>query len=285
MRMSSSTFRDWREKAVTLFGMSGVGKTRLASLLRRHHWFHYSADYRIGKRYLDEPILDNIKSQAMQVPFLRELLRNDSIQIYNNLSFDNLSPVSSFLGKVGNPELGGLSLPEFNRRQQLHHDAEVSALLDVPQFIVKAHEIYGYACFVNDAGGSACEIEVPGVIETLAEHTLMLYIEATPRDEISLIQRAEQSPKPLYYRPEFLAEALGQYLEEQGLEYVALMDPDDFVRWVFPRLYRSRIPRYADIVRRHGYTVTSEEVAQVATEADFIELVARAIERAEAAAA
>jgi len=193
MRMTAAAFRAWREKAVTLFGMSGVGKTRLASLLRRHHWFHYSADYRIGKRYLDEPILDNIKSQAMQVPFLRELLRSDSIQIYNNLSFDNLSPVSSFLGKVGNPELGGLSLPEFNRRQQLHHEAEVKALLDVPAFIVKAHEIYGYECFVNDAGGSACEVDAPEVLETLAGHTLMLYIEATPRDEIALIQRAEQA--------------------------------------------------------------------------------------------
>jgi len=281
MRMTATAFRAWREKAVTLFGMSGVGKTRLASLLRRQHWFHYSADYRIGKRYLDEPILDNIKLQAMRVPFLRDLLRNDSIQIHNNLSFENLAPVSSFLGKVGNPELGGLSLPEFTRRQQLHHDAEVQALLDVPQFIRKAHEVYGDACFVNDAGGSACEIELPEVLETLARHTLMLYIEATPSDELALIRRAEQSPKPLYYPPAFLTDALREYRGERALEYVALIDPDDFVRWVFPRLYRSRIPRYAAIAARYGYVVTSEEVAQVASEADFIELVARTIERSQ----
>jgi hypothetical protein len=30
--------------AVTAFGMAGVGKTRLASLLRKSHWVHYSVD-------------------------------------------------------------------------------------------------------------------------------------------------------------------------------------------------------------------------------------------------
>jgi hypothetical protein len=33
---------------------------------------------------------------------------NDSITVQNHITFDNLSSVSSFLGKVGNPELGGL---------------------------------------------------------------------------------------------------------------------------------------------------------------------------------
>jgi hypothetical protein len=281
MRLTPEGFRHWPDKAVTLLGMSGVGKTRLASLLRVHHWFHYSADYRIGSRYLDEPILDHIKSQAMQVPFLRELLRNDSIHIYNNLSFHNLQPVSSFLGKVGNPEWGGLSLMEFKRRQALHREAEVSALLDVPQFIQKAHEIYGYRCFINDAGGSACEIESPQVLETLNEHTLILYIEASDADEQALIERAAANPKPLYYRPAFLEAELAIYMQERGHEFVALVDPDDFVRWVFPRLYRSRLPRYAEIARRYGYRVSSTEVAGIQNEADFIELVVRAIARHE----
>ncbi|MGH8510685.1 MAG: hypothetical protein ACREU8_04680, partial [Gammaproteobacteria bacterium] len=52
--------------------MSGVGKTHLANILRSSHWFHYSGDYRIGTRYLGEAILDNIKQQAMQIPFLQE---------------------------------------------------------------------------------------------------------------------------------------------------------------------------------------------------------------------
>jgi hypothetical protein len=118
MKLSVNAFRDWEHKSITLLGMSGVGKTRLAAMLRKHDWFHYSGDYRIGTRYLDEPILDNIKSKAMQVPFLRDLLRNDSIYIANNITVDNLQPVSSFLGKLGNPESGGLPLNEFKHRHQ-----------------------------------------------------------------------------------------------------------------------------------------------------------------------
>ena len=68
-------------KAISLLGMSGVGKTTLANKLPKDAWFHYSGDYRIGTKYLEEPILDNIKRQAMQVDFLRELLRTDSIYI------------------------------------------------------------------------------------------------------------------------------------------------------------------------------------------------------------
>ena len=138
MKLSRTEFRRWERKAITLLGMSGVGKTHLARILRRDHWFHYSGDYRIGTRHLDEAILDNIKQQAMQIPFLRELLRSDSIHIDNNITFDNLRPLSSFLGKVGNPEAGGIGLHEFKRRQELHRAAEIAAMMEVPEFIRKA---------------------------------------------------------------------------------------------------------------------------------------------------
>ena len=79
MKFDIDGFRAWKHKNVTLLGMSGVGKTYLSSLLCGHDWFHYSGDYRIGTRYLDEAILDLIKGQAMQVPFLKDLLRRDWI--------------------------------------------------------------------------------------------------------------------------------------------------------------------------------------------------------------
>nr|WP_207146488.1 ATPase [Ectothiorhodospira mobilis] len=259
--------------------MSGVGKTRLAHLLRRAHWFHFSGDYRIGSRYLDEPILDNIKRQVMHIEFLRELLRSDSISIVNNLSVDNLQPVSSFLGKLGNPEKGGLSLKEFKRRQRLHHDAEVAAMRDVPEFIRKAHEIYGYDHVVNDAGGSVCELEDPGVMELLAEHSLIIYIKATERDEQQLMQRAEESPKPLFYREDFLDQELTIYLRENHLDYVAQIDPDAFVRWMFPRLFRDRLPRYERLAEQYGYTITTDELARVHNEAQFNQLIELALER------
>lgn len=259
--------------------MSGVGKTRVAHVLRRRNWFHYSVDYRIGTRYLGEPILDHIKSQAMQVPFLRDLLRSDSIYISNNITVDHLKPLSSFLGKLGNPELGGLGLKEFKRRQELHRQAEIAALKDVPLFIHKAREIYGYQHFVNDAGGSVCELDDREVLRVLAEHTLILYIRASDQDEQALIRRAEEEPKPMYYRERFLDKQLATYMREHGLAYVAMIDPDDFVRWIFPRLFYARVPRYQAIADEHGYTVTTDELAEIGDEASFLALLARVVDR------
>jgi hypothetical protein len=259
--------------------MSGVGKTVLSSMMRENHWFHYSGDYRIGTRYLDEPILDNIKYQAMQVPFLKDLLRSDSISISNKITFDHLKPVSSFLGKIGNPELGGLSKKEFIRRQRLHHQAEVSAMLDVPEFIQKAEDIYGYKNFVNDAGGSLCELDNESVLKTLSDNTLILYLKASKKNEEELIARAESSPKPLYYREDFLEQHLAQYMQQNDIAYVALIDPDDFVQWVFPYLFKSRIPRYEAIAKQYGYTVLTDELMQIKSVDDFMSLIETAIER------
>ncbi len=150
---------------------------------------------------------------------------------------------------------------------------------DVPEFIRKAHEIYGYDNFVNDAGGSLCELDEPEVMRVLDEHTLILYIKATQHDEHELIRRAEQDPKPLYYRADFLDEELAAYKAERHLEYVAQIDPDDFVRWMFPRLFYARIPRYEAIAAQYGYTITTEELAAIDDEGGFLQLIERAIAR------
>ena len=280
MKFSIDEFRAWNNKKVTLLGMSGVGKTYLSTVLCGHNWFHYSGDYRIGTRYLDEPILDLIKQQAMQVPFLRDLLRRDWIYIRNNIRVNDLGPVLSFVGKLGDPERGGVALEEFSRRQAAYRDAEIAAMRDVPAFVRKSQEIYGYRHFVNDVGGSLCELDEPSVIDLLVEHTLILYIQVTDREEEQkLIERAQSDPKPLYYRPAFLEEQLAVYLQENNLQYAAEMDPDAFTRWVFPRLFHSRVPRYEAIAGPYGYTVTSREVARVRDEADFLELLETAIGR------
>ncbi len=99
-------FADAPRHAVTVFGMAGVGKTRLAALLREHRWFHYSVDYRIGTRYMGEYIVDNFKREAMRVPFLADLLRSDSIYISSNITFGNLEPLSTYLGTPGDPQRG-----------------------------------------------------------------------------------------------------------------------------------------------------------------------------------
>ena len=280
MKFSVDTFRQWPHKNITLLGMSGVGKTHLSSMLRRHDWFHYSADYRIGKRYLDEPILDLIKQQAMQLPFLRDLLRRGWIDIKNNIKISDPGPVLSFVGQLGNPALGGIPLAEFARRQEMYRLGEIATMHDVPAFVQKAEDVYGYAHFVNDVGGSLCELDDPAVIDLLVEQSLILYIQVTTaEEEAELIRRAQSDPKPLYFRPAFLAEYLPRYLSERGFSDIAEAEPDDFTRWIFPHLFHSRIPRYQAIAGPHGYTVNSAEVAQVRDEKDFLALLETAIAR------
>ncbi len=277
MKMSPQEFLDWPSKRITLLAMSGAGKTTLANKLPKAKWFHYSGDYRIGTKYLREPILDNIKRQAMSVPFLRELLLSDSIYISNKITVDNLAPVSTFLGKVGDPAKGGLSLQEFMRRQKLHHQAEIAAMNDVPEFIHKAEDIYGYHHFINDAGGSVCELDSPEVLETLAQNTLIIYIKIPSALEQTIIERAKTDPKPLYYREAFLDEKLAEFMRLKNYASADVMPPDEFVSWVFPELFKSRLPRYQAIADQYGYTLDANEVASVKNEADFIRLISDAL--------
>ncbi len=274
MRMTRAEFMRWPHKAITLLGMSGVGKTTLANKLPKSKWFHYSGDYRIGTKYLAEPILDNIKRQAMQVDFLRDLLRNDSIYIASNVTVHNLEPVATFLGKIGRSDLGGLAVSEFKKRQRLHREAEIGAMRDVAEFIRKAQQIYGYDHFINDAGGSLCELGDEPTERLLAEHTLILYLKADDALERELVQRAIENPKPLYYEETFLDAKLAQYLEEAGLEGPDHVHPDEFVRWIFPALVAHRRPKYQALADKYGYTLNARLAEATKNERDFLEYVA-----------
>jgi hypothetical protein len=285
MRLSREEFLAWGHKAITLLGMSGVGKTTLANNLPKSRWFHYSGDYRIGTKYLEEPILDNVKKQAMRVGFLRDLLRSDSIYICSNITVHNLTPISTFLGKIGDPAKGGLPVDEFKRRQRLHREAELGAMRDVVDFIGKGREIYGYDHFINDAGGSVCELDDPTALELLARHTLIVYLKADEAMEREMVRRAEVDPKPLYYSEPFLDANLEAYLRLEGLDCAQRIDPDAFAQWIFPRLLEHRRPLYEAIADRYGYTLDAGLAEGVRDEADFLALVADTLEGVAAATA
>jgi hypothetical protein len=273
MKLSAKQFKQLPGKRLTLLGMSGVGKTHLAKTLSKDDsWFHYSGDYRIGAEHLNKSILENIKIRIMKDPWLEKLLHDKSIALKNNVTFDNLSSVSAFLGKAGNPELGGLPIDEFISRQELHKEAETQAMLDVPKFILRAKR-QGINNFINDAGGSLCEIDNTAVFKALAEHTVIIYIKASSTNEKTLIERAQMQPKPMYYQPDFLQNQLEIYLQKNGMVYVAQMDPDDFVRWIFPRLLEHRKPKYAEIANLYGYTVTSDDLYSCGSSSQILELI------------
>ena len=279
MKTTAQEFRLSEHKSITLLGMSGVGKTTLANKLDNQQWFHYSGDYRIGTKYLEEPILDNIKAKAMHVDFLADLLRSDSIYICNNITVNNLEPVSTFLGKLGNPKLDGLEIKEFIKRQRLHRQAEIYAMLDVPEFMKKAQDIYGYPNFLNDAGGSLCELDDEEVFQVLSDHTLILYIRANHVHEELLCERAVTAPKPLYFQEQFLNDHIELFLQYNNLNAIEDIVPDDFNSWVFPKLLEHRKPLYESLAQRYGYSVDLEDIQNVRDQKDFIDLICQSIDK------
>lgn len=273
-----------QRRAVTVFGMAGVGKTRLSNLLRKNRWFHYSVDYRIGTRHMGEFIVDNFKAEAMKVPFLAQLLRSDSIYISSNITFDNLDPLSSYLGTPGDPKKGGLPLDEYQRRQEQHRVAEISALLDVQHFIERAKVLYDYNDFIADTGGSLIEVidhtdpDDP-VVKALADNTLLLYIRGTDKDTSELVRRFKESPKPMYYRPAFLVEKWAEFKTMHGIGEDNDVDPAQFGAWGFEALLHNRLPRYQALADNFGYTVEASDLAMVRDGDEFVDLVAAAIEK------
>ena len=281
---SAADYLNAPQKRVLLFGMSGLGKTHLSGMLRdRAAYFHYSVDYRIGTRYMGEFISDNFKREAMKVPLLRELMMTDSVYIASNITFDNLAPLSTYLGKPGDPARGGVDFAQYQHRQAQHAHAEIAAMLDVPRFVARAIDIYGYQNFVCDTSGSICEVVNAGdpadpVMTALSQNLLLVWIKGSDAHKAELIRRFDRSPKPIYYNPDFLQTLWRDYLE-QANKPASQVDPDAFLRFGYARLLDHRQPRYAAMAR-WGVTVTAEEVAVVQSPDDFNALIATAIDRA-----
>lgn len=285
MLYKSST--DWhaaKHKRVALFGMSGLGKTYLSEMLRAGgDWYHYSVDYRIGTRYMGEHIVDNFKREAMKIPFLRELLRSDSIYIASNITFENLAPLSTYLGKPGDPAKGGIPFASYLERQRQHRGAEQAALADTKLFAHKALDLYGYEHFICDTSGSICEV-VDGndpqdpVLKALSAAALPVWLEGSEGHAQSLHDRFDADPKPMYYREEFLLEKWAEYLR---LNSVAphKVDPDDFIRWGYGELLASRLPRYRAIAQNWGVTIAASDIRTIRDPQDFNALIGDAIGR------
>ncbi len=281
---SSQDWLDAPNKRVLFYGMSGLGKTHLSNMLRAQgDWFHYSIDYRIGTRYMGELIADNAKAHAMKVPFLRELFLTDSIYIGSNITFNNLAPVSTYLGKPGDPAQGGMPIDEYRRRQDQFRRAEIAALRDTGYFIERAQTLYGYPHFICDTGGSICEW-VDGsdpddpLLHELSQNCLLVRIEGTEDHTQELIRRFDRAPKPMAYQPEFLSGAWKEYLSENKCSD-GDVDPNAFIRWTYARALAHRKPRY-EAMAPWGVTVSAGQVANVASAQDFDMMIAAAIDAA-----
>ena len=154
----------------------------------------------------------------------------------------------------------------------MHRLAESKSMMDVGEFIAKSNE-KGFDHFINDAGGSLCELDDDEVYQYLANQTLIVYIRASDENIIDLEQRAKSDPKPLYFQSEFLINAVGKYLNENGMTYVAEICPNDFISWVFPRLLQHRIPKMERIAEKYGCIIESKDLYQCKQQSEVLELI------------
>lgn len=283
--MLYDTAQDWRnapQKRVLFFGMSGLGKTYLSNMLRQTGpWFHYSVDYRIGTRYMNEPIVDACLTAAMENVFLAEMLRKDAIYLSANVHTHDLSAVSTYLGKPGDPARGGVPMAEYTRRQSQFEAAEVAALKDTAHFMERGSSVYGYPHFICDTGGSICEwvdAKDPNdpLLKSLSENTLMIWLKGSESHTEELIRRFDAAPKPMAYQPEFLATAWQDYLNDNKCSE-GEVNPDDFIRSTYARALAHRQPRYKAMAG-WGITLEPDAVAQITDAASFETAVAEAIE-------
>ena len=229
---------------------------------------------------MGEFISDSYKLAAMETPYLSELLKSDSIYIDSNITFDNLAPLSNYLGKPGNIELGGIPIAEYEKRQEQHRKAEVAALLDTGYFASRSKEIYQYNNFICDSGGSICEVVNPEdpndpVMNHLSENTLLVWIKGSDAHTEALINRFDKNPKPMCYEDSFLAKKWEEFINLKKIDE-SKVDPDEFIRWTYAKALSHRQPRY-ERMAEWGITVKAEDIEKVKNTNQFNSLVENAL--------
>jgi hypothetical protein len=235
-----------QKNIISLVGMSGVGKTRYATLQDPSKYFHYSVDYVIGQYLLKNHIISDLL-QGLGEGLFSQLIRKNKVFINTDVKVRDLSLVSNFLGKFGSKDLGGLDRSEFLRRQRLYAEAEREATLHLQEIADQIFNL-GYEFILNDLTGSICEIidfdnsndEIIKFLRTTKVH----YFEAKDEQIKLLVKRAEESPKPLLYNEKFFDENVEGFLKDKGLKNENQINPDEFCKYVFPRLVAARIAKY-----------------------------------------
>lgn len=252
---------------ITLLGHSGIGKTTLSALLTNGGWYHYSGDYRIATRYLDEAVNLWLENVAAQIPTLKKLLEEDALSIKGKVEIEKLAVLSAYIGKLGRE---GFSLNEFLTRQKAFTEAEKQAMYDIPLFIHRAKTRFKKEKFINDAGGSLGEYgDDLELMEFLAQRTIFVYLHAEEDLQQELENRAARYPKPICYQPQFLQTMIESYKQVSGIKNPDDFPSDEFLRFVMPYFFRHRRDNYLKIAKKYGVILKVKEVWQCREAADF----------------
>lgn len=246
-----NTFINDRLRAITLMGMSGAGKSYLSDVLRMDSWSVYSCDYYLETKYLKEDIVR-----------------------CGNKDPKGIGLLNSYIGQVGSPDLGGIPLAEFKRRQNLHLEQEKRAMLDMRHSIDSLEDGQN---FVHDSSGSLCELDDAALYEQIGNSTLLVYLKFDEKDHEELVRRALRYPKSLFYPPAFLDVKISEYLALKNLAAAEDVVPEEFVRWVFPALFRERLPKYQALADQYGVTIPVENIQGVQSADAFVDVVRNAL--------
>ncbi len=246
MKITAQEFKDSPKKSITLIGMSGAGKTHISSKLESWGWSNYSCDYEIGAKSLKDELVGDKK-----------------------FTVEDISALSDYLGKLGNPDKGGFLLPKFKERQTAYYEAEVAALVAMKDAWNASN-----SNFVHDSTGSLCEIEDKDLIQEIGNQTLFVYLKTGEKEDKEVLQRAKDNPKPLFFPPKFLNDQIGGFLSEFNIAAVGDIEPDNFARWVFPKLFEARKPKYQSLADKYGVTIPSSKFKSLKSSDEFIEIVA-----------
>jgi hypothetical protein len=253
MSITKSDFNKIDKKVITMMGMSGIGKTYISCMLAKEGWFHYSCDYEIGTTHLGDEIEQTLGEK-------------------NQITIEDLSQLSRYVGSLGKPSKDGLTLKEFKRRQKKYFEAECESLRVLKDVVDQAHE-KGFTQVVNDSTGSLCEVDDEVLLDAIDENSLIVYIKANADEEKEVLQRAQDYPKPMFFSPERFDFWLDKYINNHKIDCASKIDPDDFARWVFPRLFENRLPKYQYIADKYGVTIPSEVLKDVKTSEEFLNII------------
>lgn len=249
-------------KKIAFIGMSGTGKTFVAEMLSsKHDWLHYSVDYMIGSLHLKDAILKN----------------NGPLKLEKNqFSIQNLTALSHYLGKPGNPDRGGLAFKEYLNRQRKHAKAETLSMLDISN-LIKNKSVEGNINIVCDTSGSLCEIVNPNdpkdkILSNIAKQTLIILIKEDEKQIVNLKDRFRKAPKPMYYQEKFLQKIWYEFCKKNNVNEKNA-NPDDFSLYGFEKLLAHRRPIYQAIATGWGIEISANEISDVKSDAELNQLV------------
>ena len=218
-------FRDWPNKAVTIFGMSGrrqdhacptAAGPRLVPLFGRlphRHALHGRAHRRQFQARGDEgPLPARSPALGLDLHLLQHHLRESRARC---------RPISA--SPATRPRAASPS-PNTSAARTQHREAEISALLDVPDFIEQGRATsIGYQHFICDSGGSLCEVVDPddsrrsGAATASPTHAAALYRGHARRMPRCWSSASASSPSPCTTSRAFLDAKWAEYKTLNGI--------------------------------------------------------------------